>query len=159
MNVNGLLLLLYGCPSNCQLCDWWLMRCNKSIESNYDWRCTYLIYHKLSFGSFPESFFCVMDVVAATAGAAMPFVCIKLDDDFNTSIFNTKRINYFWYLVFFSVFFHFSHTKQANWCWLAQFFLLLFSSFSRRWSGKVYFSSNTIDTLNTSYRWREKKTL
>lgn len=60
---------------------------------------------------------------------------------------------------FFSFFFHFSHTKQANWCWLAQFFFLLFASFSRRWSGRVYFSSDTIDTLNTSYRWREKNSV
>lgn len=59
----------------------------------------HLIYHKLSFGSFPESFFCVMDVVAAAiaaTGAVMPFVCIRPDDDeFNTSIFDSPMLYYY----------------------------------------------------------------
>lgn len=60
----------------------------RDLISRYSW-----FYHKLSFGSFPESFFCVRDVVAAATGAVMPFVCIIADDDFNTSIFECSK----WY--------------------------------------------------------------
>lgn len=53
---------------------------SKTIEIEIEFLIN--VYHKLSFGSLPESFFCgAMDAVV------MPFVCMTPGDDDSTSIF------------------------------------------------------------------------
>lgn len=64
--IHAMLRTLQTPKSNCDIILWWN------------------IYHKLSFGSLPESFFCVaVDVVVVV----MPFIWMIPDDDVCTSIF------------------------------------------------------------------------